>query len=117
MTIRPNPKKEPRRFSMAFRPNRKRKPSCHHNLADKPDSDSLDFGKPDEDKKTPPPPRKISKMILISLVLGGVAMTAIFRGFDGLIEIKLGLEGGQVLIDGRKPPLSPPITNNSSNTK
>ena len=50
---------------MAITPNRKKKPSCHHNLADKPDSDSLDFGKPDEDKKTPPPPRKISKMILI----------------------------------------------------
>ena len=40
-----------------------------------------------------------------------------FCKFDGLIEIKLGLEGGQVLIDGRKPPLYPPITNNSSNTK
>jgi hypothetical protein len=101
---------------MAITPNRKKKPSCHHNLADKPDSDSLDSGKPDEDKKTQPP-RTISKMILISLVLGGVAMTAIFRGFDGLIEIKLGLEGGQVLIDGRKPPLYPPITDNSADTK
>jgi hypothetical protein len=100
---------------MAIKPNSKRKPSCHHNLADKPDSDSLDFGKSDAGKKTPPPPRKISKMILISLVLGGVATTAIFRGFDGLIEIKLGIEGGQVLIDGRKPPLSSPITENSSN--
>jgi hypothetical protein len=101
---------------MAITPNRKKKPSCHHNLADKPDSDSLDSGKPDKDKKTQPP-RTISKMILISLVLGGVAMTAIFRGFDGLIEIKLGLEGGQVLIDGRKPPLYPPITDNSADTK
>jgi hypothetical protein len=87
------------------RPNRKSKPSCHHKSA----------GKPDAGKKTPPPPRTISKIILISIVLGGVAITAIVRGFDGLIEIKLGLEGGQVLIDGRKPPLSPPITDNSSN--
>jgi hypothetical protein len=52
----------------------------------------------------------------VSIALGGVAITAIFCGFDGLIEIKLGLEGGQVLIDGRKPPLLPPITDNSSNT-
>jgi hypothetical protein len=101
---------------MAITPNRKRKPSCHHNLADKPDSDSLDFGKPDEGKKTRSP-ITISKMIFINLVVGGVAMTAIFCRFDGLIEIKLGLEGGQVLIDGRKPPLYPPITDNSADTK
>lgn len=91
---------------MADRPNNKKKPSCHHNLA----------GNPDQNNKTPTP-KTISKLIFISLVLGGVAMTAIFRGFDGLIEIKLGIEGGQVLIDGRKPPSYPPITDNSSNTK
>ena len=71
--------------------------------------------KSDAGKKTPSRPRTISKMILISIVLGGVAITAIYCGFDGLIEIKLGIEGGQVLIDGRKPPLSSPITDNSSN--
>ncbi|MGB5963356.1 MAG: hypothetical protein WBG73_22155 [Coleofasciculaceae cyanobacterium] len=72
-------------------------------------------GKPDKDKKTPPP--KPSKILLITLVLGGVALTAILRGFDGLIDIKLGLEGGQVVIDGRKPALSPPITDNTADTK
>ncbi len=100
---------------MTNRPNRKRKPSCHHKSAGKPESSESESGKPDAGKKTPPPPRTISKIILISIVLGGVAITAIVRGFDGLIEIKLGLEGGQVLIDGRKPPLSPPMTDNSSN--
>ncbi|MEG3877964.1 hypothetical protein QT972_11340 [Microcoleus sp. herbarium7] len=89
---------------MAITPNRKRKPSCHHNLADKPDQET-------------PKPKAISKLIFISLVLGGIATLAIFRGFDGLIEIKLGLEGGQVLIDGRKAPSYPPIMDNSSNTK
>jgi len=44
-------------------------------------------------------------------------MTAILRGFDGLIDIKLGLDGGRVLIDGRKPALSPPITDNTADTK
>lgn len=100
---------------MATTPNRKRKPSCHHNLADEPNSYSLNSGEPDEDKKTQPP--KPSKILLISLVLGGVAMTAILRGFDGLIDIKLGLEGGQVVIDGRKPALLPPITDNTADTK
>jgi hypothetical protein len=90
---------------MTNTPNRQRKPSCNLRSADKPEAS----------KKTPRPPRTISKMILISIVLGGVAITAIVRGFDGLIEIKLGIEGGQVLIDGRKPPLSSPITENSSN--
>lgn len=85
-----------------------------HKSAGKPESSEPESGKPDAGKKTPPPPRTISKIIFISIVLGGVAVTAIVRGFDGLIEIKLGVEGGQVLIDGRKPPLSPPITDNSS---
>lgn len=102
-------------FLMAVTPNPKKKPSCHHNLADKQDSDSVNFGKPDEDKKTRLPV-KISKIIFISLVLGGVAMTAILRGFDGLIDIKLGLDGGQVVIDGRKPALLP-ITDNTADTK
>jgi hypothetical protein len=70
----------------------------------------------DGDKQTRSP-ITISKMIFISLVLGGVAMTAILRGFDGLIDIKLGLDGGRVLIDGRKPALSPPITDNTADTK
>ena len=70
------------------------------------------LGKP-ASKKTSPP-ITISKMIFITLVLGGVALTAILRGFDGLIDIKLGLEGGQVVIDGRKPALLPPITDSSS---
>jgi len=102
---------------MAITPNRKRKPSCHHNLADQPepDSESVDLH-PNKDQQNSPP-ITISKMIFISLVLGGVAMTAILHGFDGLIDIKLGLEGGQVVIDGRKPALLPPITDNSSNTK
>jgi hypothetical protein len=86
-----------------------------HKSAGKPESSEAESGKPDAGKKIPPPPRTISKIILISIVLGGVALTAIVHGFDGLIEIKLGVEGGQVLIDGRKPPLSPPITDNSSN--
>ena len=90
---------------MTNTPNRQRKPSCNLRPADKPEAS----------EKTPRPPRTISKMILISIVLGGVAITAIVRGFDGLIEIKLGIEGGQVLIDGRKSPLSSPITDNSSN--
>jgi hypothetical protein len=76
----------------------------------------LEPGKSDVGKKTSSRPRTISKSILVSIALGGVAITAIFCGFDGLIEIKLGLEGGQVLIDGRKPPLLPPITDNSSNS-
>lgn len=82
--------------------------NINHNIEPTP-------GKPDKEKKTPPPVT-ISKIIFIGFVLGGVAMTAIFRGFDGLVEIKLGIEGGQVLIDGRKPAL-PPVTDNSSNTK
>ena len=90
---------------MAVTPKRNSKPSCHHKT-----------DKPDEDKKTRPP-ITISKLIFISVVLGGVAMTAILRGFDGLIDIKLGLDGGQVVIDGRKPASLPPITDNSSNTK
>jgi len=104
---------------MAITPNRKKKPSCHHNLADKPDSDSLDFGKPDDDKQTPQS-KIISEIILIGLglvVIGVVPMTAICLGFDGLIDIKLGLDGGQVVIDGRKPALSPPITDNTADTK
>jgi hypothetical protein len=80
----------------------------------KPESSESESGKPDAGKKTPPPPRTISKSIFISVVLGGVAVSAIVLGFDGLIQIKLGIEGGQVLIDGRKPPLSLPITDNSS---
>jgi hypothetical protein len=58
----------------------------------------------------------ISKTIFIGTVLGAVSITAIVCGFDGLIDIKLGIEAkrvlGQVLIDGRKQPLSPPITDN-----
>lgn len=105
---------------MAITPNRKKKPSCHHNLADKPDSDSLDFGRPDEDKKTLTLgiTSKINPIILVlgmSFCLFEVAV--IFRDFDGLFEMDLGLQGGRVLIDGRKPALSPPITDNSSNTK
>jgi len=90
---------------MTSTPNRQRKPSCNLRSAVKPEAS----------ENSPRQPRTISKMILISIVLGGVAITAIIRGFDGLIEIKLGIEGGQVLIDGRKPPLSSPITDNSSN--
>lgn len=107
---------------MAITPNRKRKPSCHHNLADKPDFDSLDSGKPNEDKKTRSP-ITISKIIPRSLVLGiisvlgGVAMTAIVSDFDGLFEMDLSLRGGRVLIDGRKPALLPPITDNATDTK
>jgi hypothetical protein len=70
--------------------------------------------KSDAAKKTPPPRKPISKTILIGGLLGGVAITAIVCGFDGLIEIKMGIEGGQVLIDGRKSPLPTPITNNPS---
>ena len=66
-------------------------------------------------EKTPSTPKTMSKIIPISIVLGVVALTAILQKFDGLIEIKLGLEGGHVLIDGRKPPLSPLITDNLSN--
>ena len=101
---------------MAITPNRKKKPSCHHNLAEKPESNSLESGKPDEDKKTRPP-ITISKRSFITFVLGGVAMTAILCGFDGRIDIKLGLDGGQVVIDGRKPALLPPITDNAADTK
>ena len=61
--------------------------------------------------------KRIFIISVLSLVLGGVAITAILRGFDGRIDIKLGLEGGQVVIDGRKSALPSPITDNSSNTK
>jgi hypothetical protein len=101
-------------FLMAITPNRKRKPSCHNNLSDKP-SNSLGFGKSDEDKKKPSS-GKILLIVLITLVLGGVPTTAILHGFDGLVSIKLGLEGGSVLIDGRKSAL-PPVTDNSSSAK
>lgn len=66
-------------------------------------------------KKTPPP--KPSKILLISLVLGGVATIAVLCRFDGLIDIKLGLDGGQVVIDGRKPALPSPIADNTADTK
>ena len=107
---------------MATTPNRKRKPSCHHNLADKPDFDSLDFGSSDAGKKTLTP-GMISKINPIILVLGmilfleGIAMTAILCGFNGRIDIKLGLDGVQVVIDGRKTALLPPITDKTADTK
>jgi hypothetical protein len=44
-------------------------------------------------------------------------MTAIVSDFDGLFEMDLGLRGGRVLIDGRKPALPSPITDTSSTTK
>jgi hypothetical protein len=108
-------------FPMAATPNPKKKPSCHHNLADKQDSDSVNFGKPDEDKKTQPS-MTISKIMpiilvlgIISSVLGGVAV--IFRDFDGLFEMDLTLRGGRMLIDGRKPASLPPITDNTADSK
>lgn len=69
------------------------------------DNTELTPGKLNEEKKTPPP-RTISKIIFIGFVLGGVAMAAIALQFDGLIEFKLGIEGGQILIDGRNLPPS-----------
>lgn len=89
---------------------------CNHLTSDSSQSSNIAtlLDKP-ASKKTPLP--KPSKILLISLVLGGVAMTAILRGFDGLIDIKLGLDGGQVVIDGRKPTLLPPTTDNAADTK
>jgi hypothetical protein len=49
----------------------------------------------------------------MTIVLAGVPIIGIVCEFNGLIEIKLGLEGAQVLIDGRKPPL--PVTKQTSN--
>ena len=93
----------------------KRKPSCHHNLAEKSDSESVDL-RPNKDQQTSPP-ITISKILLISLVLGGVGMTAILCRFEGVIDFKLGRDGVQVVIDGRKAALLPPITDNSADTK
>ncbi len=95
-------------FPVNNRSNHKRKPNCHHKLADKPGSSQSQSGKPEPREKIPP--ITISKTILLSLVLGGIAITAITCNFNGLIEIKLGLEGAQVLIDGRQPLLLPPTT-------
>jgi len=64
-------------------------------------------------KKTSPAPKAIFRITsLITIALGGVVLTAIIHGFDGRIEIKLGVEGGHVLIDGRKQPSSPLIPGN-----
>jgi hypothetical protein len=94
-------------------PNHKRKPRSDHKSADKPESSEPLSGKPEGGKKTSS--STIFKIIVMSIVLAGIPITAIIREFNGLIEIKLGLEGAQVLIDGRKPPLPPLITQKTSN--
>ncbi len=47
-----------------------------------------------------------SRTIVIVLVVGITALTAIVHGFDGIIEIQLGLDGrhiqGRIQIDGRR---------------
>jgi hypothetical protein len=67
-------------------------------------STKLELGKSGTSKKTPLQP----KIILIMLGIIGlgtvVPVTAISSKFEGRIEIKLGIEGGQVLIEGSKPP-------------
>lgn len=67
-------------------------------------STELEPGKSGRGKKTPLQSRAISRTMLVSIALGMVAITAISSKFEGRIEFKLGIEGGQVLIDGSKPP-------------
>jgi hypothetical protein len=44
-----------------------------------------------------------SQAILVALlVLSSIGLTGILSRFDGLILVKVGIEGGQILIDGRQ---------------
>jgi hypothetical protein len=70
--------------------------------------------KSDAPKKTSSRSQPISRTICLGFLLGVVAITAIVREFEGRIEIKMGLEGSEFLIDGRKSPSPPAITNNPS---
>jgi|GEM_PF-6090543 len=46
---------------------------------------------------------KASQVILVALlVLSSIGLTGILSRFDGLILLKVGIEGGQILIDGRQ---------------
>jgi hypothetical protein len=40
-------------------------------------------------------------------VLTVIGLAGILSGFNGLIVVKLGIEGGQILIDGRNNVISP----------
>ncbi len=46
-------------------------------------------------------------ILLTPFVLGAVAYSVIDSDFDGLIKMKLGRYGGEVLIDRRTPPALP----------
>jgi hypothetical protein len=39
---------------------------------------------------------------VVVLVLGLIAMAAIFHGFDGKVEVELGIKGGKVTVIGHK---------------
>jgi hypothetical protein len=47
----------------------------------------------------------LSKTLIIAVVLGTIALSAIYSNFTGVIHLKLGVEGGEVLIDGRTTPV------------
>lgn len=49
-----------------------------------------------------------SQVILVALlVLSSIGLTGILSRFDGLILLKVGIDGGQILVDGRQETNSP----------
>jgi hypothetical protein len=44
------------------------------------------------------------QILLSSFVLGAVAYSVINSDFDGFIQMKLGRDGGEVILDRRTPP-------------
>lgn len=54
----------------------------------------------------PRPLRPVSYSVFVlslsaTIALSSITLAAIYFKFDGVIQFKLGLDGGQVLIDGR----------------
>jgi hypothetical protein len=47
---------------------------------------------------------KVSRTVVISLIMGGIALAAIYSNFCGTVQLKLGWQGGQVTVQTCKPP-------------
>lgn len=46
---------------------------------------------------------KASQIILFAfLCMSSIGLVGIFSGFDGLIVVKVGIQGGEITIDGRR---------------
>ncbi len=76
----------------------KKKPSCSMT---KPPQD---HNKPSKEPrgKAERPLFMLSRTLVISVVVGGIAFSTIYFKFNGLIRLKLDLNGGEVLIDTRQ---------------